>query len=183
MTKVGKRISIFGTGSSIGKSTLAMALSKKFDCPVVHLDQIYFLPNQNVWRPKEEYTQWHDVEIKKEKWIIEGNYSDTMPQRFENSDTIIFIDMSRFGSVWRYLKRHYAEVKYNIRQIGVNEAEKPILNWGTIWYLLQPKILYKRRRNATRKIKNLLKMHRSKVITIRSFSEMNRLIERVELID
>lgn len=181
MIKAGKRISIFGTGSSIGKSTLAVALSKKFGLPIVHLDQIYYIPNQNSWRPKEEYTQLHDAEIQKSEWIIEGNYSDTMIQRFANSDTIIYIDMSRLASVWRYLKRYRAEVKHNVKQIGVLESDKVKLNWGTIWYLLQPKIFYKRRRNATKKIKKLLTEHKSKIIKIGSFKEMNQLIEKLEL--
>ncbi len=180
MSKLGNRISIYGSGSSVGKSTLAVILGAKYDLPVVHLDQIYHLPTQWIWRPKEEYTALHDAEIQKERWILEGNYSDTVTQRFERSDTIIYIDMNRFGSAYRFIKRHYADVNNQKKQLGRIEPKDTKLSWSSLWYLLQPKIFYKRRRMAMKRISSLLKTHKFKVIRLNSFKQINEFIKQLD---
>jgi hypothetical protein len=43
---LGPRIAIFGP-SNAGKSTLAVAMSKRLNIPAIHLDQLKFIPNTN----------------------------------------------------------------------------------------------------------------------------------------
>lgn len=48
------RIAIIGY-SGAGKSTLAKALGAQYDCPVLHLDALHFLPG---WHERDDRTHW-----------------------------------------------------------------------------------------------------------------------------
>jgi adenylate kinase family enzyme len=126
MTRVlGSRICIIG-GSSTGKSTLARKLGDKYGFPVHHLDQYHHEPHGNwIARPAEEYLKLHNTAIASEHWIIEGNYTRSMPQRFERADTIIQLSMNRFGSLWRAIQRHFSK-----HRIGQPVGIKDKFNWG-----------------------------------------------------
>ena len=84
------RVIIIGCGGS-GKSTLSRALSEKTNLPVVHLDRLF-------WRegwvniPREEFNILLREELKKDKWIIDGNYASTMELRIKKCDTVVFLD-------------------------------------------------------------------------------------------
>ena len=41
----------------------------------------------------------------KETWIIEGIYVDELDLQLERADMVIFIDQSKWTSVWRVMKR------------------------------------------------------------------------------
>lgn len=85
-----KKILIIGCGGA-GKSTLAVALGKKLDLPVVHLDKLWWKPNwQN--RTEDEFDTLLDIELNKPCWIIDGNYSRTFGRRLEFADLCIFLD-------------------------------------------------------------------------------------------
>lgn len=90
-----QRIVIVGPSGS-GKSTLGKTLSNKLGIPVIHLDSLFFKAGW-VEIEKEELvekvTQFIAVN---EKWIIEGNYSSTLPIRLEHCDQAIFLDYPRF---------------------------------------------------------------------------------------
>ncbi len=43
--------------------------------------------------------------VKKEKWIIDGNYSGTLDIRLNSADTIIFLDIHRTICMYRAFKR------------------------------------------------------------------------------
>ncbi len=106
MKQLGQRICIIGP-SSTGKSTLAVRLGKKYGFPVFHLDKFHHEPNGNwVKRPPEEYLKLHNEAIAGDKWVIEGNYTKSMPQRFERADTVIITHMNRFTCLYRYTKRY-----------------------------------------------------------------------------
>ena len=102
---LGKRIILLGP-SNAGKSTLALALSDKLGVPVVHLDQLQHLPDTD-WqpRPEEEFKQLHDDAICADAWVMDGNYSRLMPQRFERATGAILITSNRWVRLARYLKR------------------------------------------------------------------------------
>jgi adenylate kinase family enzyme len=42
------------------------------------------------------------------QWIIEGNYSFLMQERFSRATSIIWLDFGVSGSIYRYLKRTWA---------------------------------------------------------------------------
>lgn len=98
-----KKIALIGSGGS-GKSTLARKLGMKLNIEVYHLDALLWKPN---WQPtsKEDQRKIQMELVKKEEWIIDGNYNGTMDIRLREADTIIFLDFSRVLCTYRALKR------------------------------------------------------------------------------
>ena len=87
------KILIIGCSCS-GKSTLARALGEKLGIPVIHLDQLWWKPGwENVTR--EEFDSRLHLAMNMDKWIMDGNYNRTLPQRIEKCDTIIYLDFGR----------------------------------------------------------------------------------------
>ena len=97
------RISIIG-GAGTGKTTLSNILSEKYNIPVTHIDGIHHLKNWRVRDKAERDKIILDI-VAKEKWIIDGTYKDTIKQRLEKSDLIIWLDYSTFAQVKGILKR------------------------------------------------------------------------------
>lgn len=99
------RISIIG-GAGTGKTTLSNLLSEKYNIPVTHIDGIHHLKNWQVRDKAERDKIILDI-VKKEKWIIDGTYKDTLKQRLEKSDLIIWLDYSTFAQIKGILKRFF----------------------------------------------------------------------------
>lgn len=88
-----KRIVILGSGGS-GKTTLSNYINKKIGLPVVYLDKEYWLPNWE--KPCEE--DWNNKLSKlseNEKWIMDGNYIDSLNIRLERADLVIMLDIKQ----------------------------------------------------------------------------------------
>lgn len=97
------RIIILGSPGS-GKSWLSKQLAQKTGLPLIHLDKEYWNPG---WEetPKDKWAEKIQELIKKEKWIIDGNYNTTVEMRFTAADLVLFLDVSRWLCVWRAAKR------------------------------------------------------------------------------
>lgn len=100
-----KKIVIVGSPGS-GKSTLALKLKDTLNLPIYHLDALFHKPN---WEPtpKEEWDQFLKELVKKDQWIIDGNYQRSLEQRLKEADTIIFLDYPKYLNLWRALKRRW----------------------------------------------------------------------------
>lgn len=99
-----KRVTIVGPSGS-GKSTLARELGKMCSLPVFHMDQLFFRPG---WVEKSRLELSEAVEMileENEGWVIEGNYSQTLPSRLAQSTHVIFLDYPRPLYVYRVVKR------------------------------------------------------------------------------
>ena len=98
-----ERIIIIGCGGA-GKSTLARKLGEVLDIPVVHLDKLFWKPNW-VEASREEFDALLAQELAKDKWIMDGNFNRTMPERIKRCDTIIYLDFSRVACLLGVVKR------------------------------------------------------------------------------
>lgn len=98
------RIIVVGNNGS-GKSFLSKELFTITGLPLVHLDVEFWRPN---WEkpPKDEWIKRQTELISKEKWIIDGNHTDTIELRFKSADFIIFLDMNRLTCLAGVLKRY-----------------------------------------------------------------------------
>lgn len=120
-----ERIVIIGCGGA-GKSTLARQLGEKTGLPVVHLDSIFWLPGW-VEMDREEFDCRVLAEIEKEKWIIDGNYNRTMPQRIQRCDTILYLDFPRRVCMYRIFKRLLTNIGKTRPDMGPGCKEK--IDW------------------------------------------------------
>lgn len=98
-----KRVLVIGS-SGAGKSTFSKRLHKLTGLKLIHLDRFYHKPNWG--KPTEE--EWLGIVedlIKKDEWIMDGNFGGTMETRMERCDTVIWLDLPRTVCTYRILKR------------------------------------------------------------------------------
>ena len=128
---LGPRICIFGPSNS-GKSTLAEAIGRARDLSTVHLDQLYHVPNTD-WhaRPAAEFVALHDQAIEAARWVMDGNYSRTLPQRLARATGFILLDVSTVLSLVRYLRRSWFE--HDRR--GALEGDQDSVKWSMVRHI------------------------------------------------
>jgi adenylate kinase family enzyme len=98
-----KRVLIIGPSGS-GKSTLSRELGEKLGLEVLHLDSFYWSSGW-IKTPADKWLQTLTELLAREAWIIDGNYSGTLPQRIAACDTIVFLDLPTVVCAWRIAKR------------------------------------------------------------------------------
>lgn len=98
-----EKVLIIGN-SGAGKTTFAKALANETKLPLVHLDKIYWC---GVWehRTREEFDVLLQEELEKERWIIDGNFDRTLPQRLRFCDTVFWLDLPIISCLWGATKR------------------------------------------------------------------------------
>ena len=106
------RISIVG-GSGTGKSTLCDILAKKLNLPAIHLDAINFEANW-VEIDKNKRDKIINERANEDKWIIDGNYSKTLKERFDRADLIIWLDYSTYAQVKERKRQRFQDVKNDL---------------------------------------------------------------------
>ncbi|MGH7153183.1 MAG: hypothetical protein ACREF3_04580 [Acetobacteraceae bacterium] len=131
LDELGPRICIMGPSSS-GKSTLATMIGRARGLTPIHLDQLYHLPNTD-WqpRPDEEFIVLHDKALSGARWVMDGNYSQCLPQRLARATGLILLDASTAISLLRYFRRTWLE---RDRPWGL-EGGKDSIKWEMIRHI------------------------------------------------
>ena len=126
-----QRVAIIGSCGA-GKSTLAQSLGSKLKLPVIHLDAYYW---QSGWQEPDR-DRWQDIHqelITRDRWIIDGNYGNTLDIRASAADTIIWLDFNRYLCLWRVLKRVF-QYRGKVRpDMAAGCPER--MNWEFIQYV------------------------------------------------
>lgn len=86
-----KKVIIIGCPGS-GKTTFAEKLQRVTNLPLYYLDAIWHKPDRT-HISREEYDKKLSEIFQTEEWIIDGNYSRTIEERIQNSDTIFLFDL------------------------------------------------------------------------------------------
>ena len=99
-----ERVMIIGCGGA-GKSTLARALGEKTGLPVVHLDRIWWAPGNWQHLEEPEFDERLMAELRKPRWILDGNFNRTMELRLAACDTVIYLDYPRLICLKNWIGR------------------------------------------------------------------------------
>ena len=86
-----RKIIVIGCPGS-GKTTFAEKLQRITNLPLYYLDAIWHKPDKT-HISREEYDRKLAEIFQTEAWIIDGNYSRTIEERIQNSDTIFLFDL------------------------------------------------------------------------------------------
>ena len=81
--KLGQKIIVIGCPGS-GKSTFSKKLHDITGLPLFHLDNINWNSDKS-HISREEFDQRLDEILRRDKWIIDGNYNRTFEVRFNKS--------------------------------------------------------------------------------------------------
>jgi adenylate kinase family enzyme len=85
-----KKVIVIGSPGA-GKSTFARALRDRTGLPLYYLDMLWHKPDRtNVSR--EEFDRGLKELLKKDCWIIDGNYLRTLELRLQECDTVFLLD-------------------------------------------------------------------------------------------
>ncbi len=126
-----QRVAIIGSCGA-GKSTLARSLGEKLSLPIIHLDAYYW---RSRWQEIDS-AKWLKIQqelVEGDRWIIDGNYGNTMDVRFAVADTIIWLDFNRYLCLWRVFQR-YLQYAGKIRpDMAAGCPER--LNWEFLQYV------------------------------------------------
>lgn len=85
-----KKVLILGCAGS-GKSTFARKLKNIINVPVYHLDMIWHKPDKTTVTFEEFDNKLYEI-LKKDEWIIDGNYQRTIEIRLKECDSIFLLD-------------------------------------------------------------------------------------------
>lgn len=127
-----KRVIVIGCGGA-GKSTFSRKLGEKTGISVIHLDKLFWKTGWVSVTP-EEFDESHRREIEKDRWILDGNFNRTLPERLTRCDTVVYLDFSRFTCLRGVCKRMfttYGKVRPDMSEGCPERIDWEFLKW--IW--------------------------------------------------
>ena len=100
-----------GTSAS-GKSTFGKQLAKRLDIPFIEMDEVFWDAN---WRepPDAEFFPKLKTALSEHSWVLDGNYTRTIPIKWKDIDLVIWLDYSfprtLYQSITRAINRSYTK--------------------------------------------------------------------------
>lgn len=122
---------VIGRGGA-GKSTLSAELGERLGLPVVHLDRLFWRPG---WAPmpRDEWRALQHELVREERWVIDGNYGNTLDVRTAAADTVIFLDVPAHLALAGVLRRWWRHRGRAVQAEGCPERwDWTFLRW-VIW--------------------------------------------------
>lgn len=123
---------VIGISAGVGKSTFARNLGEILNMNVHHLDALFWKTNW-VEASIEEFSAAQKEIVKKNQWIVEGNYTNTFNIRSEKADTIIYLELPLYICLYRVVKRWIMNIGKTRTDMGEGCKEK--LDWAFIKFI------------------------------------------------
>lgn len=98
-----KKVIVVGS-SGAGKTYFSRRLSRALGIELIHIDRVYWGAN---WTEptKDEWKDRLGQLLRRDSWVIDGNYTNTLDMRLAACDTVIFLDIRRTLCTWRVIRR------------------------------------------------------------------------------
>ncbi len=127
-----QRVLVIG-GSGAGKTTAAVRLAAVLDLPLYHLDRLFWQPG---WRelPRNQFDDALAQVVARPTWVIDGNFSRTLPQRLQAADTVLWLDFSTATCLAGVLARWAALRGRQRPDMGPGCPEK--IDLPFLWYVM-----------------------------------------------
>lgn len=103
MHKVPQRINVVGSSGS-GKSTFSRQLAAILEIPHVEMDAVFWGAEWD-WPSDEKFFAKLEKELEPEHWVLDGNYTRTIPIKWRKVQTVIWLDYSFLRTFIQSLKR------------------------------------------------------------------------------
>ncbi|WP_197992848.1 MULTISPECIES: DNA topology modulation protein [Nostocaceae] len=166
-----QKIMIIGSGGA-GKSTLARELGRILDLDVIHLDAFYWNPGW-VETAKDEWQIIIQDLIKRDSWIMDGNYGNTLDLRLPVADMVIFLDFTRLLCLLRVMQRRWQYAGKSRPDMSSGCPER--LNWEFCKYIWSYPIA--RRPNILQRLSNLTS--NQQVFILRNPREVREFLQKI----
>ena len=162
-----KKIIVIGCPGA-GKSTFARKLRDATGIPLYYLDMLYHKPDKTIVKREEFDIGLNDI-IKKDNWIIDGNYQRTLELRLRECDTVFFfffsLDVCLMGAESRVGKKREdmpwveTELDEDFRQCIIDYPKESLQKTYQLLKKYKEKniIIFTSREEADEYVKNQLK--------------------------
>ena len=161
-----KKVIVIGPCGA-GKSRFSTKLGKLLNIPVHHLDNIWWKKDKT-HITREEFDIKLEKIVKKEEWIIDGDYHRTYEVRMDACDTIIFLDYSLdvcIRGVANRVGKHRSDIPWDS-----SEVDPDFVLWIKKWF-----------KEELPKTKELLEKYKTtkEVIIFHNRDEANEYLEKI----
>ena len=127
-----KKVLVLGCCGA-GKSTFSKKLQSILKIPLIHLDSHYHKPNW-VEPEKEEWEKVLKQILRRESFIMDGTYLESLDERIKKSDTIIFLDYSLIKCFFRVIKR--VVIDFGKKRSDMAPGCKEEFDLEFLWFVL-----------------------------------------------
>jgi len=165
------RILVAGYSSS-GKSTFSKKLASHYQIDVLHIDSIYFGAN---WSTRDKNIVKKEIYefMKKDQWIIDGQYRKLALERYDMCDQLFLFDFNRFKCLYGAIVRRIKYHKKNRDSIAKGCVER--LNFSFIWW-----ILFSGRKKDSKALMKLYKeKYKDKVIVFKNRKQVRNYLKSI----
>jgi adenylate kinase family enzyme len=138
------RILVVGCPGS-GKTTFAQALVSITGLPLHRLDDYYWHPGWT--RPSaDEWLATIQALIANDRWILDGNYQDSLPLRLTRADVAVFLDLPTSVCLWRAARRGVWRALGDLHSLPARvQQETPRLGLSFDWRFVDKVLRFRRR--------------------------------------
>ena len=99
------RFNVVGT-SSRGKSTVSKMISEKLSIPYIELDALFWGPGWSESSDEELFKSLSE-KIAGDGWVLDGNYTRTIPIKWKNVEVVVWIDLPFIKTLFQAIKRAF----------------------------------------------------------------------------